>query len=223
MAGDDCVQSFGFNQGNCRLKSSQMRQRRRAAKLTRLMATLTADPVPIEAWPGVFSGPTHRALINRRKAKAWRHHQSLLRRTHRHVNAQLIHGKRCRRGRCDDVDDKERRMLGAVKRAADRSQIASDSAGSISVHDQHRADPMLLVIAQRLLDRSNVNRIAFDVRSALHGRTNRLGLHGPLIGEVATTRNQQGATGRCQVDCCCLPHAMAIGSVHDDVGSLGTQ
>ena len=83
-------------------------------------------------------------------------------------------------------------MRRRIDGAAHRGQVTGHATGGFGVHHQHCTDAVVFVIAQGLLDRGHIKRMALLMGGALQGDAQAFDLDRPLVREVARARQQQG-------------------------------
>ena len=216
-------QPFGGDQAERGFEPGHVRQRRRAAELAIRVIALATLPVPVEARRGVALRRLHGPRVGRHEGQTGMNHQALLRGADRHVDAQLVHRERGSAERGDHVDDKQRRMGSGVDGTAQRHQIAGGAAGGVGVNDEHGADPMPGVVAQRRLHGGGVDREAFDVGRAQGQATEGFDLLGPVVGKMSCARHQDRCPRGHEIGDDGFPAAVAVGGIEEDLGVSGLQ
>ena len=106
-----------------------------------------------------------RLLADRVEAQARRQHQALLRAGERDVDAPLVVTQVDRRERRHRVDEQQRRMPGAIDRLPDLGQPAGHAGRGLVVHDEHRPDAVVAILASASPRRSPDRRRASSRRA----------------------------------------------------------
>lgn len=162
-----------------------------------------------------------RPLVDEDEAQPGRHHQPLLRRGDRDVDAPGVHLEAVAAERCHRVDHQERRVVGSVDGGSDGSDVVADRRGGVDVGDEHGFGAAVGVGGERRFDGVGVDRLAVrggddvvgDVGKAHHLR--------PAGGEVSGLGDEHVVAPAERVGERHLPSAVAVadGDVRAAIGA----
>ncbi len=215
MAGKDVVEPFLVQHGDAFGEAVQHLRRRRVGEEADLVHVEHVVPRPERLGELRRLRRRQRLVAHGVERHAGRHHQSLLRPAHGHVDAPLVVAIVGRGERGDGVDEQQRRMAGRVHRLANVRDRGETAGRGLVVQHADRLDLLVGVLAQMLLDR---RRIGAHAPVGL----DELGLEAELLrhvlpqrGELAGLHHQHAVAGRERVDQRRFPGAGARRGIGD--------
>ncbi len=216
VPGEDVAEALLLEHGDRLLEPEQQGGRRREGKEAALAGGDHRLPFPIRARQlGALAG-VERLGGDGVEAEPRRQHQPLLRAGDGDVDAPFVVAEIGDGEGRDGIDQQQRRMLGAVERAAHRDDVAGDAGRGLRVHQHHRLDGMRPVRGEAGLGLFRVDRMAPIAGDELDDEAEALSQHAPQRGELAGLEGEHAVTRRERVHQGGFPGAGARGGEDRD-------